>query len=79
MVLWGIFTGRQKEIDWLYKEGASYIRPEAFEEYLDCIPNEADKKDPLKAYYKLLAEGDEDVKLKAARAFSKWETTCSKV
>jgi proline iminopeptidase len=79
MVMWGIFTGRQKEIDWLYKQGASFIRPEAFEEYLNCILLGSYRENPLDSYYSMLTSEDYEVRLKAARAFSKWEASCSKI
>ena len=40
LILRGIFMLRQKELRWFYQSGASYIFPDAWEEYLKPIPKE---------------------------------------
>ena len=72
LVLRGIFTLRRKEIEWFYQAGASYLLPEAFEEFVKPIP-EAERGDMVAAYYKRLTGPDEDVRLECARACSMWE------
>jgi proline iminopeptidase len=73
LVLRGIFLFDQNEIDWMYKEGgASQIYPDKFEEFLAPIA-EADRGDLVEAYRKLLTGHDQEVQLKAAKAWSKWE------
>ncbi|HAZ43470.1 MAG TPA: prolyl aminopeptidase [Cyanobacteria bacterium UBA11369] len=78
LILRGIFMLRQKEIRWFYQEGASYIFPDAWEEYVKPIPiNERD--DMLTAYYKRLTSPDAQIRLEAARAWSIWEASTSRL
>lgn len=78
LILRGIFMLRQKEISWFYQEGASYIFPDAWEEYVKPIPiNERD--DLLTAYYQRLTSPDAQIRLEAARAWSIWEGSTSKL
>ena len=72
LVLRGIFTLRRKELLWFYQEGASYILPEAFEEFLKPIPEE-ERGDMIGAYHRRLTGADPQVQLAAARAWSMWE------
>lgn len=78
LILRGIFLGRPKEIFWLYQEGTSKIFPDAWEEYLKPIPV-AERHDLVKAYYQRLTSTDEKVQLEAARAWSIWEASTSKL
>jgi proline iminopeptidase len=78
LILRGIFMLRQKEIRWFYQEGASYIFPDAWEEYVKPIPiNERD--DMLTAYYHRLTSPDAQIRLEAARAWSIWEASTSRL
>ena len=78
LILRGIFMLRQKEIRWFYQEGASYIFPDAWEEYVKPIPmNERD--DLLTAYYQRLTSPDDQIRLEAARAWSIWEGSTSRL
>ena len=78
LILRGIFMLRKKEIRWFYQEGASYIFPDAWEEYVKPIPiNERD--DLLTAYYQRLTSPDAEIRLEAARAWSIWEGSTSKL
>lgn len=78
LILRGIFMLRQKEIRWFYQEGASYLFPDAWEEYLKPIPLE-ERQDLLMAYYKRLTSSDLAVQRQAARAWSVWEASTSKL
>ena len=78
LILRGIFLLRQKELRWFYQEGASYIFPDAWEEYLKPIPL-ADRSDLIAAYYQRLTSADRSVRLEAARAWSIWEGSASKL
>ena len=78
LVLRGVFLCRKKEIHWFYQEGASNIYPDAWEGYLEPIP-ENERNDFVSAYYKRLTGKDENEKLKAALAWSKWEASTSKL
>ena len=78
LILRGIFMLRQKEIHWFYQEGASKIFPDAWEEYLKPIPPE-ERNDLLNAYYKRLTSEDKNIRLEAAKAWSIWEASTSKL
>jgi len=72
LVLRGIFTFRQSELDWLYRHGASEIFPDKWEEFVALIP-EAERGDLVAAYHRRLTGSDAAVQLEAAKAWSKWE------
>ncbi len=72
LVLRGIFTFRQSELDWLYQFGASEVFPDKWGEFLAPIP-EAERDDLVAAYHRRLTGDNETVKLEAAKAWSKWE------
>jgi proline iminopeptidase len=72
LILRGIFTVRKREIDWFYQEGASFLFPDAWEKYLEPIPQD-ERQDMVTAYYKQLTSDDRAVRLRAARAWSQWE------
>jgi proline iminopeptidase len=78
LILRGIFTLRQKEIQWFYQEGASYLFPDAWERYLEPIPPE-ERHDLVRAYYQRLTSPDPTIRLQAARAWSIWEASTSKL
>lgn len=78
LVLRGIFLCRPKEIRWFYQEGASAVFPDVWEEYERVIP-EAERGDFLRAYHRRLTSDDEGVRLEAARAWSVWEGSTSKL
>ena len=74
----GIFLTRRKELQWFYQYGASEIFPDFWERYRDEIP-EAERGDFMTAYYKRLTSDDEATQLSAARAWSVWEGSTSKL
>ncbi len=78
LVLRGIFLLRKKEIDWFYQGGASEIYPDAWEPYWNHIPAE-ERKDMVSAYYKRLTSPDKKVRVDAARIWSVWEGSTSKL
>ncbi|MGA7936487.1 MAG: prolyl aminopeptidase [Kovacikia sp.] len=78
LILRGIFLLRRKELLWFYQAGASYIFPDAWEKYLQLIPP-AERGDLLTAYYKRLTSPDLPTRLEAARSWSVWEASTSKL
>lgn len=72
MVLRGIFSVRQTEIDWYYQEGASRIYPDKWERFVAPVP-QGERGNLVAAYRRLLTGDDEQVRLAAARAWSAWE------
>jgi len=78
LVLRGIFLCRPKEIKWFYQEGAGWIFPDVWQEYVKVIPAN-ERADMVTAYYRRLTGADEKVRIEAARAWSIWEGTTSKL
>ncbi|MFL6331895.1 MAG: prolyl aminopeptidase [Pyrinomonadaceae bacterium] len=80
LTLRGIFLCRPQEISWFYQEeqGASWLFPDVWEEYKKVIP-EGERGDFVSAYYRRLTSEDEAVRLEAARAWSVWEGSTSKL
>jgi proline iminopeptidase len=72
LVLRGIFTFRQNELDWLYRYGASEIYPDKWRDFLAPIP-EVERGDLVAAYQRRLTAPDPATRLAAAKAWSQWE------
>jgi proline iminopeptidase len=78
LVLRGIFLLRRSELHWFYQEGASHLFPDAWEPYLAQIP-EGERSDMIKAYYRRLTSRSRKVRRAAAKAWSVWEGSTSKL
>jgi len=78
LILRGIFLCRPSEIEWFYQFGASEIFPDVWESYSQHIP-EAERSDFVTAYYKRLTDSNADVRLAAAKIWSKWEAATSRL
>jgi len=78
LILRGIFTLRKSELDFFYQDGTSHLFPEEWDNYLAPIP-EVERGDMIKAYHNRLNSSDEQTRLIAARAWSKWEVATSKL
>ena len=76
MVLRGIFMLRQKELQWFYQYGASEMYPEAWQGFLKEIP-ENERDNLIEAYRKIFYGKNKEKQLSAAKAWSKWEASCS--
>ena len=75
MVLRGVFTARQSEIDWLYgRTGAAMLFPEAWARFAGFIPD-AERADLLAAYHRRLTNNDTAREATAAREWCLWENT----
>lgn len=72
LVLRGIFTLRRAELEWFYQEGASWIYPDAWLDFLSPIPQD-ERDDMMAAYYKRLTGSDVAERTRAARSWSLWE------
>jgi len=78
LVLRGIFTIRKSELNFFYQDGTSHLFPEAWEEYLAPIP-EAERSDMILAYHAQLNSVDEQTRIKAAKAWAKWEMVTARL
>jgi proline iminopeptidase len=74
LILRGVFLLRQRELDWYYQEGASWLCPDRWEAFLAPI-SVAERGDLVSAYRRRLTGDDEAAKLQAARAWSQWEAS----
>ncbi|MGN6579862.1 MAG: prolyl aminopeptidase [Bordetella sp.] len=72
LVVRGIFGLRRAELRWFYQEGASWLFPDYWEDYLAPIPAE-ERGDLIAAYRKRLTGDDPVERLRAAKAWSLWE------
>lgn len=72
LILRGIFLCRPRDIHWFYQEGANRLFPDAWERFVEPIP-EAERGDLLGAYYRRLIGSDEVERLRVAKAWSVWE------
>ena len=78
LILRGIFMLRKKELEWFYQNGCSFIYPDAWEKYLAPIPHN-ERKTMIKSYYKRLTSDDKNIRIQAAKAWSIWEASTSKL
>lgn len=72
LVLRGIYTLTQAELDWYYQYGVSEMHPEKFERFQAPIPAQ-ERDDMMAAYHKRLTGENEAEKLACAKAWSQWE------
>lgn len=78
LILRGVFLCRQRDFDWLYKAGANRVFPDYWEEFVNFIP-EQERDELVSAYYSRLLGDDELVRMSAAKHWSAWEGSCSKL
>ncbi|MCW1931353.1 prolyl aminopeptidase [Pararhodobacter zhoushanensis] len=78
LVLRGVFTGTQAELDWFYGGGAGRFYPELWSRFVDAIP--VDERDNLiGAYHKRLFSGVFAQESRFARLWSDWENALATV
>ena len=78
LIVRGVFLARPEDIDWFYGSGANRLFPEAWQSFLEAIP-EPERVDLLSAYEKRLTDENASVRLDAAIAWSRWEGTTSRL
>jgi len=76
LILRGIFLCRPRDILWFYQDGASFLLPDYWSDYLELIP-ELERDDLVAAYYRRLTGDDELAMMAAAKAWSLWEGRAS--
>ncbi|MDK2776559.1 MAG: prolyl aminopeptidase [Pseudomonadota bacterium] len=72
LVLRGIYTLTQAELDWYYQFGVSEMHPEKWERFIAPIPP-AERGNMMAAYHRRLTGENEHEKLACAKAWSQWE------
>ena len=75
LVLRGIFLATPSEIDW-FLHGMARVFPEAWREFAHFLPAN-ERGDLLANYYRRLTHADPAVHAPAARAWDRYESTCS--
>jgi len=78
LVLRGIFTLRREELLFFYQNGSSWLFPDEWDRYLRIIP-EVERGDLISAYHRRLNSDDQNVRLEAARAWTRWELATSRL
>jgi proline iminopeptidase len=78
LILRGIFLLRRKELLFFYQEGTNAMFPDAWEKYLEPIPP-VERCDLMGAYYRRLTSEDPAVRAEAAKAWTIWEASTSKL
>ncbi|HEY9572845.1 MAG TPA: prolyl aminopeptidase [Pusillimonas sp.] len=73
LIVRGVFTLRRDELLWFYQEGASWLFPDLWEEYVAPIPA-VERGDLITAYHKRLTSSVKKEQLKAAHAWTQWES-----
>lgn len=73
LILRGVYTLTQAELDWYYRFGVSEMFPDKWERFLGVLKTPEEQADPVTAYRALLTGTDEALKLEAAKAWSTWE------
>lgn len=76
LVLRGVFTVRQLELNWTLIEGANILWPDAFDEFINFLPEE-ERKNHVESYRRRLLSDDPKISLPAARAWNKYEISIS--
>lgn len=76
LVLRGIFLCRQRDLDWVYRDGTNRVFADGWEDFLKPIP-EGERHRLLEAYYERLTGDDELARMGAAKAWATWEASCA--
>jgi proline iminopeptidase len=72
LVLRGIFLCRPRDIHWFYQDGASFLFPDYWQDFLAPIPLQ-ERGNLVRAYYARLTGEDEVTRMAVAKAWSLWE------
>ncbi len=76
LLLHQVFLGRQKDIDWFYKHGASLVYPDYWEEFISLVP-ESNRNNIPKYYGECLLGSNELARMSAAKCWALWQARCS--
>ena len=76
LILWSVFLLRPQEIAWFYQQGASFVFPEAWAEFVRPIPAD-ERGDLVTAFHARLTGPTSPLQAEAATAWSAWEANAS--
>ncbi len=74
IVLFGVTTGRHREMNWLFRGGVSIFFPQQWDNLIEALPKEMRCEDPVAAYSKLLNDPDPKIRRMATEAWCIWES-----
>jgi len=74
IILWGVTTGRHKEIDWWFRGGAAPLFPDQWERLRAGVPAANRDADVPQAYSDLLHDRDPAIRYRAALEWCRWES-----
>ncbi|CAM2950306.1 prolyl aminopeptidase [Legionella worsleiensis] len=76
LLLHQIFLGRKQDIDWFYKQGASLVYPDYWQEFISMVPE--NKQDRIPQFYADCLQGSNDLlRMSAAKNWALWQARCS--
>lgn len=75
-ILRGVFLARDKDMNWLYKEGASRIFPEHWQKFRDHC-GDLNGAELVDFYYHTLRSNNELARMSAAKHWARWEAQCA--
>ncbi len=78
LILRGVFTGTEAELNWFYGGGAGQFWPDLWERFAGMVP-EDERHDLIAAYNKRLFSGDLMLETRFARAWASWENTLASI
>jgi len=76
LILRGVFLCRSRDIDWFYRQGASSIFPDYWQQFSQAVTPQGGE-DLIAAYHRILNGNNELARMSAAKAWSVWEARCA--
>lgn len=76
LLLYSVFLGRKKDIDWFYKLGANLVYPDYWSEFVAAVPKEMQDQIP-KFFAECLQGPNELARMSAAKAWATWQARCA--
>lgn len=73
LVLRGVFTMTQAELDWFYAGGVARFFPDRWQRLVEMLP-ESERADVIRGYHRRLFGPNEEIQTKFARAWTAWES-----
>jgi proline iminopeptidase len=76
LLIYQIFLGRKRDVDWFYKQGASLVYPDYWQEFTQIVPKNEHKDIP--AYYASCLQGTNELaRMSAAKNWALWQARCN--
>lgn len=71
LILRGTFLARKTDADWLLKEGANRLYPEAWKRFAEAVPV-SERNDLVAAYHQRLNSSQDEIQREATREWDAW-------